>query len=134
MTTSQSLASLLKSARDIMRKDKGLNGDLDRLPMLTWVMFLKFLEDLELQREEESKLSGKRFKPASNLLIAGVIGLQNGRHHRGRTPRLPQPGGNHAAEQQERPGLFRYLRTLTSSNGIIAATSLPPSFEASRTA
>ena len=63
-TTAQSLGSLLKSARDIMRKDKGLNGDLDRLPMLTWVMFLKFLDDLELQREEEAKLAGKKFKPA----------------------------------------------------------------------
>ena len=39
-TTQQSLGSLIKSARDIMRKDKGLNGDLDRLPMLTWIMFL----------------------------------------------------------------------------------------------
>ncbi len=39
-TTSQSLGALLKSARDIMRKDKGLNGDLDRLPMLTWVIAL----------------------------------------------------------------------------------------------
>jgi len=28
-TTAQSLGALLKSARDIMRKDKGLNGDLD---------------------------------------------------------------------------------------------------------
>ena len=37
-TTAQSLGALLKSARDIMRKDKGLNGDLDRLPMLTWIM------------------------------------------------------------------------------------------------
>ena len=34
-TTAQSLGALLKSARDIMRKDKGLNGDLDRLPLLT---------------------------------------------------------------------------------------------------
>ena len=50
-TTSQRLASLVKSARVIMRKDKGLNGDLDRLPMLTWVMFLKFLDDLERLRE-----------------------------------------------------------------------------------
>jgi type I restriction enzyme M protein len=50
-TTAQSLSSLLKSARDIMRKDKGLNGDLDRLPLLTWIMFLKFLDDLEQQRE-----------------------------------------------------------------------------------
>ena len=32
-TTAQSLAALLKSARDITRKDKGLNGDLDRLPV-----------------------------------------------------------------------------------------------------
>ena len=56
MTTAQMLGSLLKSARDIMRKDKGLNGDLDRLPLLTWIMFLKFLDDLEQQREEEAKL------------------------------------------------------------------------------
>ena len=40
LTTAQRLGSLIKSARDIMRKDKGLNGDLDRLPMLTWIMFL----------------------------------------------------------------------------------------------
>jgi len=63
-TTAQSLGSLLKSARDIMRKDKGLNGDLDRLPMLTWIMLLKFLDDLELQREGEAGLAGKKFKPA----------------------------------------------------------------------
>jgi hypothetical protein len=44
------LASLIKSCRDIMRKDKGLNSDLDRLPMLTWIMFLKFLDDMEQMR------------------------------------------------------------------------------------
>src|ERR1700704_3874307 len=64
LTTSQRLGSVVKAARDIMRKDKGLNGDLDRLPMLTWIMFLKFLDDLELQREGEAKLAGKKFKPA----------------------------------------------------------------------
>src|SRR6201984_56907 len=63
-STAQQLGSIVKSCRDIMRKDKGLNGDLDRLPMLTWIMFLKFLDDLEIQREQESKLSGKKFKPA----------------------------------------------------------------------
>ncbi|MDP9374545.1 MAG: type I restriction-modification system subunit M N-terminal domain-containing protein, partial [Chloroflexota bacterium] len=47
-----------------MRKDKGLNGDLDRLPMLTWIMCLKFLDDMELMREEEALLSGERFRPA----------------------------------------------------------------------
>ncbi len=64
LTTAQQLGSLIKSARDIMRKDKGLNGDLDRLPMLTWIMFLKFLDDMELMREEEALLSGERFRPA----------------------------------------------------------------------
>jgi|SRR6516164_1106719 len=65
-TTAQSLGSLIKSARDIMRKDKGLNGDLDRLPMLTWIMFLKFLDDLEVQRETEAELAGKKFERATD--------------------------------------------------------------------
>ena len=56
LTTAQQLGSLIKSARDIMRKDKGLNGDVDRLPLLTWVMFLKFLDDLEAVHEEEAEL------------------------------------------------------------------------------
>jgi type I restriction enzyme M protein len=47
-----------------MRKDKGLNGDLDRLPMLTWIMFLKFLDDEERLREDESILAGQSFRPA----------------------------------------------------------------------
>ena len=63
-TTAQSLASIVKSARDIMRKDKGLSGDADRLPMLTWIMFLKFLDDHERIREDEALLSGERFVPA----------------------------------------------------------------------
>ena len=63
-TTAQSLGSIIKSARDIMRKDKGLNGDLDRLPMLTWIMFLKFLDDVEQIREQEATLAGKKFRPA----------------------------------------------------------------------
>src|ERR1035437_4015114 len=64
LTTAQSLGTLVKSARDIMRKDKGLNGDLDRLPLLTWIMFLKFLDDLESQREQATALTGKKFRPA----------------------------------------------------------------------
>jgi hypothetical protein len=66
-TTAQQLGSIVKSARDIMRKDKGLNGHLDRLPMLTWIMFLEFLDDMERIREEETILSGDRFRPAVEL-------------------------------------------------------------------
>lgn len=64
MTTAQRLGSLIKSARQIMRKDKGLNGDLDRLPLFTWILFLKFLDDMEIAAEEEAILRGKKYQPA----------------------------------------------------------------------
>lgn len=118
MTTSQMLGSLLKSARDIMRKDKGLNGDLDRLPLLTWIMFLKFLDDLEQQREEEIALSGKKFKPAIEAPYRwrdwaadpqGITGDEL----------LAFINNDEAvrADGKRGPGLFAYLRSLSSSNG-----------------
>lgn len=63
LTTRDNLSSLIGSARQILRKDKGLNGDVDRLPLLTWVMFLKFLDDLEIAHEEEADLDGRRYQP-----------------------------------------------------------------------
>jgi len=42
ITPAQRLSGIIKSCRQIMRKDKGMNGDADRLPMLTWIMFLKY--------------------------------------------------------------------------------------------
>ena len=117
-TTAQSLASLLKSARDIMRKDKGLNGDLDRLPLLTWIMFLKFLDDLELQRAEEAKLAGKKFRPALESPYRwrdwaarpdGVTGEELLTFIN--SEECIRPDG------KKGPGLFAYLRKLTSSNG-----------------
>jgi type I restriction enzyme M protein len=117
-TTAQTLGSLIKSARDIMRKDKGLNGDLDRLPMLTWIMFLKFLDDLELQREEESELAGIKFKRA-------IEAPYRWRDWAGRSDGITGDELLSFINQDEtiRPdgtkgkGLFAYLRSLTSSNG-----------------
>ena len=63
LTTRENLSALIGTARKILRKDKGLNGDVDRLPLLTWVMFLKFLDDLEIMHEEEAELDGKRYQP-----------------------------------------------------------------------
>jgi type I restriction enzyme M protein len=45
------LAAIIKSARDAMRKDAGLNGDLDRIPQLAWLLFLKAFDGLEVNRE-----------------------------------------------------------------------------------
>src|SRR6266849_4850119 len=117
-STAQQLASIIKSCRDIMRKDKGLNGDLDRLPMLTWIMFLKFLDDMEEIRLEESKLAGKRFRPAiespyrwrdwaakqDGVTGPELIAFVN-------QDEAVRPDGKRG------PGLFEYLRTLRSANG-----------------
>ncbi|MCD4737997.1 MAG: type I restriction-modification system subunit M [Anaerolineae bacterium] len=61
-TTARQLASVIKSARDIMRKDKGLSSDVDRMPMLTWIMFLKFLDDMEQNREVAATLKDKPYR------------------------------------------------------------------------
>jgi type I restriction enzyme M protein len=117
-TTAQALGSLLKSARDIMRKDKGLNGDLDRLPLLTWIMFLKFLDDLEREREEEAALASTKFRAAIEPPYRwrdwaadpqGVTGDELLAFIN--QDEAMRPDGTRG------PGLFAYLRSLTSSNG-----------------
>jgi len=55
LTAKAQLSAATKSARDIMRKDAGLSGDLDRIPQLSWVMFLKCFDDLEQRREVTEK-------------------------------------------------------------------------------
>ena len=118
VTTVERLDSIVKSCRDIMRKDRGLNGDLDRLPMLTWIMFLKFLDDMERIDEDRAALAGEVFRPtleapyrwrdwaAENAGITGdefIAFINNGEAMR--------PDGTRGA------GLFAYLRDLRSVNG-----------------
>jgi type I restriction enzyme M protein len=101
-----------------MRKDKGLNGDLDRLPLLTWIMFLKFLGDLESQREAEAKLGGAKFRPAIEPPYRWRDWAANPQGVTGdellafiNQDECTRPDGKRG------PGLFAYLRGLTSSNG-----------------
>ena len=54
------LSAAIKRARDIMRKDAGLNGDLDRIPQLSWILFLKCFDDMEQRRE----VTEKKYRPA----------------------------------------------------------------------
>lgn len=48
--TQARLQAIIKESRNIMRKDAGLNGELDRLPQLAWLLFLKAFDDLEEER------------------------------------------------------------------------------------
>jgi len=117
LTTAQQLSSIVKSARDIMRKDKGLNGDLDRLPMLTWVLFLKLLDDSEQMREEKSKIKGERFRPAIQPPYRwrdwaaredGITGDDLREFiNNDKTDKL---------DGTQRPGLFAYLKSLQAED------------------
>ena len=101
-----------------MRKDKGLNGDLDRLPMLAWIMFLKFLDDMERVEEERTALAGKDYLPIVEPpyrwrdWAAGADGITG-----------PDLLSFLTAERSERPdrtygpGLFAYLRALRGEDG-----------------
>ena len=60
LTAKAQLSAATKRARDIMRKDAGLNGDLDRIPQLSWIMFLKCFDDMEQRRE----VTEKKYRPA----------------------------------------------------------------------
>jgi type I restriction enzyme M protein len=117
-TTIQSLGSLVKSCRDIMRKDKGLNGDLDRLPLLTWIMFLKFLDDMEHLREQEVALSKDRFRSviASPYRWRDWAAKEDGMTGPELVAFINQERATRA-DGKEGPGLFAYLRGLESPEG-----------------
>jgi type I restriction enzyme M protein len=55
------LSGVIKTVRDIMRKDAGLNGDIDRIPQLAWLLFLKAFDGLE---ERRTIVEGARFRHA----------------------------------------------------------------------
>lgn len=118
LTTAQRLGSLVKSARDIMRKDKGLNGDLDRLPMLTWILFLKFLDDHEVIREDRAKMKKEKYRSVIEAPYRwrdwaakedGISGDALRNFINQEETVLPDGGKG--------PGLIAYLRSLEGSNG-----------------
>jgi type I restriction enzyme M protein len=118
LTTASQLGGLIKSARDIMRKDKGLSTDLDRLPMLTWIMFLKFLDDMEQIEESKAKLRGEKYRSAIEPPYRWRDWAASERGMTGRDllafinqDEATLPTGKRG------PGLFAHLRGLRGGNG-----------------
>lgn len=118
-TTAQSLGSLIKSCRDIMRKDKGLSTDLDRLPLLTWIMFLKFLDDMEQIEEYRAAMRGEPYRPA-------IPSPYRWRDWAAREEGITGPELLAFVNQEEAtlpdgsrgPGLLAHLRSLQGGDGI----------------
>jgi type I restriction enzyme M protein len=61
--TQQSLNSYIKSICDIMRRSN-CAGALQYVPELTWILFLRILDDREQQEAEEAEAVGEDFQPS----------------------------------------------------------------------
>jgi type I restriction enzyme M protein len=49
-----------KNIDDILLKDTGCSSELDYVEQTSWVLFLKYLDDLERDRRNKSELAGKK--------------------------------------------------------------------------
>jgi type I restriction enzyme M protein len=47
---------------DTLRKDAGCSSELDYIEQTSWVLFLKYLDDFEADREASAQLNGERYK------------------------------------------------------------------------
>jgi type I restriction enzyme M protein len=52
-----------KNIDDILHKDAGCGSELDYVEQTSWVLFLKYLDDLERDRATSAELTGKTYSP-----------------------------------------------------------------------
>lgn len=51
-----------KNIDDILHKDAGCSSELDYVEQTSWVLFLKYLDDLEKDRKAKAELTGKKYE------------------------------------------------------------------------
>ena len=52
----------LKNIDDILRQDSGLATELDYIEQTSWILFLKYLDDLEQEKKTAAALAGKKYE------------------------------------------------------------------------
>ncbi|PCI36398.1 MAG: hypothetical protein COB53_09650 [Elusimicrobia bacterium] len=50
-----------KNLDDVLRKEAGCSSELDYTEQTSWLLFLKYLDDLEQERALKAKLRGKTY-------------------------------------------------------------------------
>jgi len=51
----------LKNIDDILRTDSGSATELDYIEQTSWILFLKYLDDLEIEKQKSAQLSGRKY-------------------------------------------------------------------------
>ena len=54
---------IYKRIDDNLWKDAGCGSELDYVEQSSWILFLKYLDDLETSREEAAELDGRDYEP-----------------------------------------------------------------------
>ncbi|MGK0308160.1 MAG: type I restriction enzyme M protein [Urechidicola sp.] len=52
---------VFKNIDDILRRDGGCKGETSYVEQTSWIIFLKYLSDLEIVRSDEAELSSKKY-------------------------------------------------------------------------
>ena len=47
---------------DILRRDDGISGAMHYTEQISWILFLKFLNDFEINKADEAILKGKEYE------------------------------------------------------------------------
>ena len=64
---------IYKRIDDNLWKDSGCGSELDYVEQSSWILFLKYLDDLEKSREDAAELDGRKYSP-----IIGLFGHKCG--------------------------------------------------------
>src|SRR5207248_539107 len=85
----QMFEQAFKNIDDVLRKEAGCTTELDYTEQSSWLLFLKYLNDLEEDRRTEAALNGKKIRLYSgHTLPLGKLGRAQGQRRQAR----PQQG------------------------------------------
>ncbi len=63
-----------KNIDDILHKDAGCSSELDYVEQTSWILFLKYLDDLEKDKKTAAELAGKSYEGIISPNITGKSG------------------------------------------------------------
>ena len=68
---------VFKAVDDLLRKDAGCTSELDYTEQSSWLLFLKYLDALEQDREQQAKLTGANLRGAIESGAKMPVGWQD---------------------------------------------------------
>ena len=112
--------STFNAIDNILRNEAGCSTELDYIEQTSWLLFLKYLDDLEKEREMEAVMSGKQYKPiitgfyrwekwAAPKNAAGELDIVNA---------MTGPDLQQFVDNKLFPGLRKFKDTAASANTI----------------